>query len=482
MSGHSETYIVRGRRNLTADGLRSSGARLLPAGTVVFSSRAPIGYCAVAANALSTSQGCKNIVLNSGNVPEYLMHYLRYSKTYAEGFASGTTFLELSAAKVRTLAVPVPPRDQQEAISVGLQHLLGRIRSIRALLAPIPDMAAVQVDRILADAYEGRLTEGWRRATVVSAPSFSRVADLLATPIQNGLSVKGRDKPPGVRALRLSALRSRRVDLEDVRFLPIDEARAKRFLLKDGDILVSRGNGTKALVGRAALTDGLDQPTIYPDTAFRLRANMALALPEWLSHILNAPQIRRIVETSARTTAGIWKIRQSDITDLNIPVPGLAEQQEVINQVGRALAQIDGIYWSVANAEEMLNILESTVHSLAFRGNFTKYAIGKLLDVTLDELRLQAAETDIHPPPITPVESYRGPAKMSRALKSRIDPEVQNKPYLASLLGDQTKGTLPAKALFEISALSIVDFYKQLTWEIDSGHLKESKDGFQDGR
>jgi len=477
MSGRTNTYIRRGRRNLTTDGLKSSGAQLLPAGTVVYSSRAPIGYCAVAAEPISTSQGCKNIVLHSGNVPEYLMYYLRYSKAYAESFARGTTFLELSASRIKTLAVPIPPTDQQEAIAIALEQVLGRIQQIREILSPIPAMAIANAERVLADAYDGKLTEKWRESHVPAPPSRRRIADLLAIPIQNGLSVKGRDIPPGVRALRLSSLRSRKIDLDDVRFLPIDEKRSKRFLLEEGDVLVSRGNGTRSLVGRAALTVGLDQPTIYPDTAFRLRSNKELVLPEWLSHILNSPQIRNIVSAASRTTAGIWKIRQSDITELPLIVPTLEEQRAIVTNVDNALARLDSLQSSLASAIEMLGILEANTLSLAFRGAFAMDAM-KAIDLDLSQLRVQALEAQTAPTPGTTTE---GPMKMRRALKSRFDPEVKGQPFLASLLAAR-EGGLSAKSLFEISTLSIVDFYKQLAWEVDNGHLDERTDGFWDGR
>src|SRR5690348_13731188 len=70
LTGYRDTYIARGRRGLSKKGLASSAARLMPAGTVLFSSRAPIGYCAIASNPISTNQGFKSLVLTNGDVPE----------------------------------------------------------------------------------------------------------------------------------------------------------------------------------------------------------------------------------------------------------------------------------------------------------------------------------------------------------------------------------------------------------------------------
>src|SRR4051794_39696203 len=76
LTGYDQPTIGAGRRNLTRKGLESSSARLLPPGSVLFSSRAPIGYCVIAENELATNQGFKSLVLRGGIDPRYVRHYL----------------------------------------------------------------------------------------------------------------------------------------------------------------------------------------------------------------------------------------------------------------------------------------------------------------------------------------------------------------------------------------------------------------------
>ena len=80
LSGYSEKYIGRGKRNITQRGLDNSGARVMPAGSVLFSSRAPIGYVAIASNELTTNQGFKSFVLPSGLLPEYLYYFFSVAR------------------------------------------------------------------------------------------------------------------------------------------------------------------------------------------------------------------------------------------------------------------------------------------------------------------------------------------------------------------------------------------------------------------
>lgn len=113
LSGYKKTYISRGARNLSEKGFQACSAVKLPAGTVLFSSRAPIGYVAIAENEISTNQGFKSFILPDELNSRFVYHYLRFIKPVAEQMATGTTFKELSgatAAKLPLLIAPVPER------------------------------------------------------------------------------------------------------------------------------------------------------------------------------------------------------------------------------------------------------------------------------------------------------------------------------------------------------------------------------------
>lgn len=117
LSSHQEVYIGKGSRNISQTGLDYSSAYLLPENSVVFSSRAPIGYVAITKNNLATNQGFKNLILPSELVnPKYVYYYLKTVKELAESMASGTTFLELSASKFKQIPFPLAPIEEQNRI------------------------------------------------------------------------------------------------------------------------------------------------------------------------------------------------------------------------------------------------------------------------------------------------------------------------------------------------------------------------------
>lgn len=129
LSERVDVYISEGERNITQLGLDNSSAYLLPENSVVFSSRAPIGYVAIAKNALATNQGFKNLILLGNLVnAKYLYYYLKTVKEVAERMASGTTFLELSATKFKQIPFPLAPTNIQDKIVEKIEELFSELQ------------------------------------------------------------------------------------------------------------------------------------------------------------------------------------------------------------------------------------------------------------------------------------------------------------------------------------------------------------------
>ena len=108
LSDYHERYISRGERNITETGLKSCATQMLPKNTVLFSSRAPIGYVAIASNEVCTNQGFKSVVPNKDVDYLFLYYLLKYNKEMIEGMGSGTTFKEVSKKTMEQIKVCVP--------------------------------------------------------------------------------------------------------------------------------------------------------------------------------------------------------------------------------------------------------------------------------------------------------------------------------------------------------------------------------------
>ena len=124
-------YISRGARNISSLGLSKSSAQLMPKGTVLFSSRAPIGYVAISNNEISTNQGFKSFIPATADIAsEYMYFCLKARCDNIMMRASGTTFKEISGSEMAETLVPVPPVAEQARITNTLYSAFSEISNI----------------------------------------------------------------------------------------------------------------------------------------------------------------------------------------------------------------------------------------------------------------------------------------------------------------------------------------------------------------
>ena len=123
-------FISRGERNITAEGLKNSSARLMPPHSVLFTSRAPIGYVAIAENEVCTNQGFKSIVPNADTDYLFLYYLLVHNRDRIENMGSGTTFKEVSGSVMKQIEVFVPSdKAEQRAIAETLGAIDDKIEN-----------------------------------------------------------------------------------------------------------------------------------------------------------------------------------------------------------------------------------------------------------------------------------------------------------------------------------------------------------------
>ena len=142
LSTHNERYIYRGERSITEEGLKNSSAKLMPKGTVLFSSRAPIGYVAIAGKELCTNQGFKSLIPKNGVADSEFIYYLfKHKKSDIEAIASGTTFLEVSGSAMKNISILLPPLPEQKAIAATLSALDDMIELNNQINKTLEEMA-----------------------------------------------------------------------------------------------------------------------------------------------------------------------------------------------------------------------------------------------------------------------------------------------------------------------------------------------------
>lgn len=174
LSNFTGRYIQKGERSITQKGFESSSCQILPKGSILFSSRAPIGYIAIAANELCTNQGFKSIIPDNNLVNNLFLYYLlKYNKEEIEGLGSGTTFKEVSAKVMQNFDIKIPSIQTQKKIADILSSIDDKIELNRRINDNLEQQAQALfkswfVDfepfkgRKFVDSELGMIPEGWR--------------------------------------------------------------------------------------------------------------------------------------------------------------------------------------------------------------------------------------------------------------------------------------------------------------------------------
>lgn len=193
LAGFSGRFISQGERNITEQGLKSCSTQLMPAHTVLFSSRAPIGYIAIANQKVCTNQGFKSVVPNEDTDYMFLYYLLRYNKNKIENLGSGTTFKEVSGSTMRGIEVSVPKTiEEQRQIASVLSALDDKIEKNTEVNKNLEAQAQSILASFFIDFshFDGTIPPDWEQGTLQDIADFSngyafKSKELLDAPVDD---------------------------------------------------------------------------------------------------------------------------------------------------------------------------------------------------------------------------------------------------------------------------------------------------------
>lgn len=155
LSDNTNVYVSRGGKNITKLGLQKSSAKMMPKDTVLLSSRAPVGYVALAKNPICTNQGFKSVVCNTSVIqPIYLYFYFRMNKNYLQSIASGATFPELSGSMMKKLKVLLPQMELQKEFSKKANIFISKAELLSEQITNLTQQRDLLLPRLMRGALE----------------------------------------------------------------------------------------------------------------------------------------------------------------------------------------------------------------------------------------------------------------------------------------------------------------------------------------
>ena len=171
----SSPWFSNSSKKITNLGLQKSSAQLIEGNSVVYSSRAPIGYVNIVKDKFTTSQGCKSVTPIKNSL--MYIYYVLIERTEDIKYrASGTTFKEISALEFGKTLVPLPPLNEQKRIVEKLDFLFEKTKRAKEIIEEIKVDIENRKISILDRAFKGTLTSKWRNEN-----KTSDVKELLKT-------------------------------------------------------------------------------------------------------------------------------------------------------------------------------------------------------------------------------------------------------------------------------------------------------------
>ena len=414
LSGYSKKFISHGQRNITKAGLDHSGARLLPAGTVLFSSRAPIGYVAIAANPVSTNQGFKSFVLGEELKADYVYYYLQHAKKIAVELASGTTFLEISGKKAAQIPVPIPSIDEQHRIVAEIEKQFTRLEAGVAALRRVQANLKRYRAAVLKAACEGRLVPTEADLARKEGRSYETGEQLLARIIierRRKLQSLGKYKEPatpdtanlpplmegwtwatveqlaaiepnaitdgpfgsnlktehytnfGPRVIRLQNIGEGFFTDEKAYISDAHFARLQKHRVFGNDIVIA---GLGENPPRACLIPPSLGPAIVKADCIRFKPHEDIA-PKYMNISLNSDPVRKRMKTIVHGV-GRPRLNLGEIKAIVLPLPPHTEQERIVAEVERRLSVIEEQEAVVSTSLEHAARLRQSILQRAFTG------------------------------------------------------------------------------------------------------------------
>lgn len=251
--------------------------------------------------------------------------------------------------------VPVPPLAEQQRIVTAIEGHLARLDVIQVRVGSAVKRTAQLLDSVF--------DEQLRSAVTSSQP----LSNLLTERLSNGRSVPTAASG-GRLVLRLTAIKDGLIDPGEVKLGDFGDTDPNRFTISPGDFLVSRGNGSLQLVGLGGLVQAATPLVAFPDTMIRVRVDASRLSPRYLSLIWNGRPVRRQLESQARTTAGIYKINQSMIGAVELPVPSLDAQHQLVQAADQARHTVAACTDSLVRCRARCSALRRSILLKAFTG------------------------------------------------------------------------------------------------------------------
>ena len=306
---NEDTVVINeSKRKITKAGVNSCGLSPFPAGTVILSSRAPIGKTAIAGTEMYCNQGFKNLICSDKIHNKYLFWFLRSKTEMLNSLGRGATFKEISKSIVENIEIPLPDLPTQQRIADTLDKVSEGIEVCRKMLEKLEVMVQSRFKEMMDSAELGDET------TVEKITERVKVGFV-------GTCEKYYTDEKGIPMIRTGNITNHGIDMRNLKYVTSEfNKRNMKSQIHNGDLLIARhGSNGQASVYEGSEAQCLNAVVIVP--------NQTVAKSRFLAELINSPAIKeQINRTLVGSTQNV--VNTKSIANLTIRIPSLKLQEE----------------------------------------------------------------------------------------------------------------------------------------------------------
>lgn len=335
-------YITDSVRHITECGKEKTGLSYLPKGTVILSSRAPIGKTAIAGCEMCCNQGFKNLICSDAVYNEYLYFFLKSKTDYLNSLGRGATFKEISKSIVEKIEIPLPNIEKQHQIVKELKATRNLIAHRKQQLTKLDELVKARFVEMFGDMLLNSLE--WPEKPLES------LAEIVS-----GITKGRKTTETGlieVPYMAVSNVKSGYIDWTTIKTILATKQEIEQYRLMPDDILMTEG-GDPDKVGRGAIIKNPLENSIHQNHIFRVRLDKSELLPAYFAEYLQHQKAKRYFLGCAKQTTGIASINMRQLRALPVLIPPLSLQ----NQFAAFVAEVDKSKVEVQKALDQTQLL-----------------------------------------------------------------------------------------------------------------------------
>jgi len=330
----SSIYIDESERKITQKALRDTGLGLAPRGSVIISTRAPVGYVAVIRSPSTFNQGCKVLVSKHDEVaPEFYCYLLISKKAQLQGRSGGSTFLELSKESLERFPVPLPPLPEQKKIATILSTVDDAIQKTDEIIS--------KTERLKKGLMQKLLTSGIGHTKFKQTEVGETPEEWEVTKLGNHVTIRGNQSPTGLGKVAMIPMEMIPENGKFVGYKLVNASSVTSSVYcEEGDILLAKitpsvENGKQGIVPKVPFGFAKATTEVFP-----IKCHEELDL-FFLFYLLKFDRFRSILVNRMTGSTGRQRVPKQAVLDLAVPFPPFPEQKKIATILSTVDEQIE---------------------------------------------------------------------------------------------------------------------------------------------